>query len=117
MTDPQITYRGMPHSPAMDARIRELSAKLEEFHPKITSCHVVVDETDKHKRKGNLFDVRIDLHVPGREIFASHQDEDAYVAITQAFDVAYRQVENDIRMKRGEVKHHQPGEPPGEPNP
>lgn len=115
MTEPQITYRGMPHSPAMDARIGELSAKLDAFHPKITHCHVVIDEIDKHKRKGNLFEVRIDMHVPGREIVASEQHEDAYVAIGHAFDVAYRQLEEDIRIKRGEVKQHRNGgEPRGE---
>ncbi len=117
MTEPQITYRGMPHSPAMDARINELSAKLEAFHPKISHCHVVIDEIDKHKRKGNLFEVRIDMHVPGREIVASEQHEDAYVAIGHAFDVAYRQLEDDIRIKRGEVKQHRNGgEPRGEPD-
>lgn len=89
----------------MDARILELAAKLDEFHPKITSCHVVVDELDRHKNKGNLFDVRIDLHVPGRELVATHQqDEDAYVAITNAFDVMFRQLEDLARSQRGEVK-------------
>ena len=107
MQEPQITYRGMEHSAAFDARIRELSAKLDEFHPKITRCHVVVDELDRHKTKGNLFEVRIDLHVPGREIVASHQQhEDPYVALTAAFDVMYRQLAEDIRKVRGEVKAH-----------
>jgi len=64
MVQPQITYRGMPHSPALDARIRDLAAKLEEFHPKITRCHVVVDEIDRHTNKGNLFEARVDIHVP-----------------------------------------------------
>ena len=116
MTQPQITYRGMPHSPAMDARIRELAGKLDEFHPKITSCHVVVDEIDRHKNKGNLFEVRVDVHVPGREIVATHQQNvDAYAAITQAFDVVIRQLEDDIQRKRGDVKRH--AEPRGEPTP
>ena len=107
MTQPQITYRGLPHSPAMDARILELASKLDEFHPKITSCHVVVDELDRHKSKGNLFDVRIDLHVPGRELVATHQQhQDAYVAIGNAFDVMYRQLEDAARIQRGEVKRH-----------
>jgi ribosomal subunit interface protein len=111
----------MSSSPAMDARILELAAKLDEFHPKITSCHVVVEEIDKHKHKGNLFDVRIDLHVPGREIVATRQqNEDAYAAITAAFDVMYRQLETDLEKKRRQVKHHEQrdiGEPPGELNP
>ena len=71
--EPQITYRGMEHSAALDTRIRELVTKLENFHPKITSCHVIVDERDRHKNKGNLFEVRVDVHVPGREIVASEE--------------------------------------------
>jgi ribosomal subunit interface protein len=107
MIEPQITYRGMEHSPAMNARILELASKLEEFHPKITRCHVVVDELDRHKTKGNLFEVRIDAHVPGREIVASNkQHEDPYVALTNAFEVMYRQLAEDIRKVRGEVKNH-----------
>jgi ribosomal subunit interface protein len=105
--DPQITYRGMDHSPALDGRIRELCNKLEQFHPKITRCHVVVDEQDRHKSKGNLFEVRVDVHVPGREIVATNQQhEDPYAALTDAFHVMERQLEEDIRKQRGEVKHH-----------
>ena len=101
MGTPQITYRGMPHSPAMDARIVELAARLEDLHPKITRCHVVVDETDRHKSKGNLFEVRVDLHVPGNEIVATHQaNSDAYVAITEAFEVVTRQLEDTVRRQR-----------------
>ena len=97
----------MPHSPAMDARIREHALKLEDFHSKITHCHVVVNEMDRHKAKGNLFEVRVDIHVPGREIVATHQQhEDAYVAITRAFDVVERQLEDYARVQRGEVKRH-----------
>ena len=101
MTQPQITYRGMPHSPAMDARIVELAARLDELHPRISRCHVVVAESDQHKHKGNLFEVHIDLHSPGHEIVASHQaSQDAYVAITDAFDVATRQLEDTMRRGR-----------------
>ena len=107
MQEPQITYRGMQHSPAMDQRIRELAAKLEDLQPKITRCHVVVDETDRHKSKGNLFEVRVDIHVPGKEIVATHQhDTDAYVAIGAAFDAVHRQLEDQIHIQRGEVKRH-----------
>ena len=107
MANPQITYRGMPHSPAMDARIVELASKLEESHPRITRCHVVVDETDRHKSKGNLFEVRVDLHVPGHEIVATqHAHEDAYAAINEAFAVATRQLDDVARRQRGEVKTH-----------
>ena len=107
MDPPQITYRRMPHSPALDARIRELVAKLGEFHPRITRCHVVVDEIDRHKSKGNLFEVRVDIHVPGSEIVASHQSNpDAHVAVHEAFDAVIRQLEDTVHRQRGEVKAH-----------
>jgi ribosome-associated translation inhibitor RaiA len=107
MAQPQITYRGMPHSPAMDARIVELASRLEELHPSITRCHVVVDEVDRHKSKGNLFEVHVDLHIPGHEIVATRQAHpDAYAAINEAFDVAGRQLDDAVRRQRGEVKSH-----------
>ncbi|HYC37298.1 MAG TPA: HPF/RaiA family ribosome-associated protein [Usitatibacter sp.] len=107
MQEPQITYRGMDHSPALDQRIRELAAKLQDFNPKITHCRVVVNEIDKHKNNGNLFEVRVDIHVPGKEILATHQKhEDPYAAATAAFDVLYRQVEEELEILRGEVKRH-----------
>lgn len=107
MAQPQITYRGMPHSPAMDARIVELASRLEDLHPRITRCHVVVDEVDRHKSKGNLFEVHLDLHIPGHEIVATrHANEDAYAAINEAFAVATRQLDDATRRQRGEVKAH-----------
>ena len=107
MAQPQITYRGMPHSPAMDAKIVELASKLDDLNPRITRCHVVVMETDAHKTKGNLFEVHVDLHIPGHEIVATQKaNEDAYVAINEAFEVATRQMEDVMRRQRGEVKAH-----------
>ena len=107
MANPQITYRGMPHSPAMDSRILELASRLDDLHPKITRCHVVVDETDRHKNKGNLFEVHVDLHVPGSEIVATKQaNADAYAAINEAFEVVTRQLEDTVRRQRGDVKAH-----------
>lgn len=107
MTQPQITYRGMPHSPAMDAKILELAAKLDDFNPRITRCHVVMVETDRRKTKGNLFECHVDLHVPGHEVVATQKaHEDAYVAINEAFEVATRQLEDVMHRQRGEVKVH-----------
>ena len=110
MAQPSITYRGMPHSPAMDARINELAARLASLNDRITAFHVVVDENDRHKSKGNLFEVRLDLHIPGQEIVATgQQDEDAYVAITRAFQAAERQLEDGMRRRRDEARHRHQG--------
>ncbi|MGA8054493.1 MAG: HPF/RaiA family ribosome-associated protein [Burkholderiales bacterium] len=103
----QITIRGMPHSDALDARIREKVAKLEEFHPRITSCRVTVEELRKHHREGKHFRVSVDIRLPGKEIVANREhDEDVYVALRDAFDHAVRQLEDAARELRGDVKTH-----------
>jgi ribosome-associated translation inhibitor RaiA len=108
----------MEHSPAMDARITELAGKLEDLHPKITRCHVVVDETDRHKNKGNLFEVHVDIHVPGHDIAATrHASEDPYAAVSVAFEVLTRQLEDSIRKQRGDVKTHRARDNDSEANP
>lgn len=103
----QITFHGLARSAALEARIREKAAKLEEFHPAITSCRVTVEELGRRQQQGRQFNVRIDLHVPGHEIVANRDhDEDVYVALRDAFEAATRLLEDDIRRLRGEVKNH-----------
>ncbi len=112
-----ISFRNMEPSMSIEADIREKAAKLETFFDRITSAHVVVDTPHRRHREGKLHHVRIDLHVPGREIVVNrepaehHAHEDAYVAIRDAFDAARRQLEDYVREMRGTVKAH---EPPGQ---
>jgi ribosome-associated translation inhibitor RaiA len=108
MQEPQITYRHMEHSPAMDTRIAELAGKLDTIHPRITSCHVIVDQVDRHKTKGNQFEVHIVLHVPGRgEVVATRRShEDPYLAVNEAFETVTRELDRELEVQRGDVKRH-----------
>lgn len=109
----QITFHNMDPSPAIESRIIERAAKLDHFHDRIMSCRVVVEAPHHHRHKGNLYQIRIDLKVPGKEIFAKGKpdthdaNEDIYVAIRDAFDAARRQLEDYARHRRGDVKHHE----------
>ena len=104
----QITYRGMPSSAAIEDAVRDRVAKLEQFHPRIMSCRVVVEQPGKHKRQGKEFVVHVDLKVPGGEIAVNRDHhEDVYVALRDAFDAARRKLEDTAREKRGDVKHHE----------
>lgn len=101
----QITVRDFPQSEALEARIRDKAAKLEEFYPRITSCRVTVEELRKHHQQGRHFQVSLDVRVPGKEIIANRMHhEDPYVALREAFDAAKRQLEDMARPKRGEGK-------------
>ena len=104
----QITFRNFPQSEAVEARIRAKAAKLEEFHPHIMSCHIVVEEVDRHRHQGKQFSVRLDLRVPGHEVVVDRDhDEDIYVALRDAFNAAGRQLEEVARTQRGDVKTHE----------
>ena len=95
----QITFRDIPSSEALDTHIRDKAQKLEQVFADIISCRVVVDQPAKHHQQGKLFNVRIDLGVPGKEIVVDRQEnEDAYVALRDAFDAARRQLEDYARQ-------------------
>jgi len=108
----KITWRQMDPSSFAEAEIRERAGKLEQFYDDITRCEVTVEMPHKHRHQGNLFSVRIDVTVPGKEIVVQrspdeHQaHEDPYVAIRDAFDAMRRQLEDYSRIQRGKVKTH-----------
>lgn len=108
----QISFRNMDPSPAVEARIREKAAKLERFHDRIIGCTVVVEAPHRHHHKGKLYDVRIEISLPGKNIVIdrakpiNHAHEDVYVALRDAFDAAVRRLEDQARKMRGSVKNH-----------
>ncbi|HVB48491.1 MAG TPA: HPF/RaiA family ribosome-associated protein [Burkholderiales bacterium] len=105
----QITFRHLPRSDALEARIRERATALEEFFPHIVSCRVVVEEESRHKQQGRMLTVRVDLHLPGHELAVNREhDQDPFVAVRDAFDALRRQLEDQARVMRGDVKDHAP---------
>lgn len=127
----QISFRNLKPSEAVEARIREEVAKLETFSQKIMHCRVVVELPNKHRRKGEIYRVRIDLTVPGEEIVVRHEPsleaslrrvdagkrsksaeahaahKDLYVVIRDAFKEARRQLQDYARRARQQTKRHE----------
>ncbi|MFP5412673.1 MAG: HPF/RaiA family ribosome-associated protein [Gammaproteobacteria bacterium] len=107
----QISFHDMPVSPALETLIREKAAKLEQFHPNMTGCRVVVDKPHNHSQQGEQFAVTVDVSVPGANLVVNHvRNEDANVAVRDAFLAARRQVEDHVKRKQAEVRH--PGQTP-----
>lgn len=108
----QVSFKNMDHSDAVEARIRGRFEKLHRHFDRIVSCQVTVDAGQRRHRSGNLFEVRINLSVPGDELVVNHAKphhpahKDVYVAVRDAFDAAVRQLEDHSRVRRGEVKTH-----------
>lgn len=102
----RISFRNMQASPAIEARIRDKAAKLERFCDYIIGCHVIVEAPHRSQRKGRLYNLRIDLTVPGREIVVEHAGAEdpshaqIQVAMRDAFDAAARQLSDYAREAR-----------------
>ena len=109
----QVTFRHMEPSDALDADIREHAELLDKFAGNIMSCRVVVEAPHQHKHQGQLYQVRINITLPGHEINVTrgrdlhHAHEDPYVAVRDAFNAAQRQLQDLVRVRRGDVKLHE----------
>jgi ribosome-associated translation inhibitor RaiA len=112
----QIAFHNMDRSEPIEAAVQEKAAKLDEFARQIMGCRVVVEAPHKHHERGNQYQVRIDITVPGEEIVVNREppEHTAYrdidVALRDAFDSARRQLEDYVRRVRGTVKVHE-GQP------
>lgn len=104
----KITFRNMNPSGTIEDHVRERVERLERHHDRIMGCRVTVELPHRHRNKGERYNVRIDLTLPGKELVVKRvADPDAYVAVRDAFDVLQRRLEEHARRQRGEVKHHE----------
>lgn len=99
----RLTVRGMDRSEALENQVRERCTRLEHFHPRIESVDVAIELEQHHKHHGNPFKVRIVIGVPGNDVVVNHHhDEDAYIALRDAFDAATRQLKAAASRARGD---------------
>ncbi len=107
-TPPEIHFQDMDRSPAVEEAVRERALKLEKLFDGITSCHAYVHALQRNQRKGNHYEVRLEVRVPGTELAVSNRPgdrnahEDVYVAVRDAFDAMERQLKRWKERVRGD---------------
>jgi len=107
MLSVQVTIRDVPFSSALETHIHKRAEKLNRFCDRISSCRVAVGFSQKHKHQGKLYNVRINIAVPGKKFVVTRKfDQDIYVALRDAFDAIARQLEEHSRKQHGRVKTH-----------
>jgi len=100
----RVSTRKLTLSKSAQDSIKSKAKKLEQFYDKIIACRVVVEKPHRHKNHGVLFHVSIDISLPGTELAVKREsNEDLYVAIRDAFDVARRQLLNHSRKRKDKV--------------
>jgi ribosome-associated translation inhibitor RaiA len=101
----EIAFHNMEPSEFVEAKVRERVNTLERYSDRITlQCQCRGPHRAHHQ--GNLYHVRIEISVPGKELVVSrdpgdvHAHDDVYVAIRDAFDAAGRQLaEHERKLK------------------
>ena len=113
----EITFHNMAASPSLSADIRKRVAKLEKFYGRLISCRVSIEARSKQHRKGNVYEVHVDMHAPHGHLVVSrepHHVKDRYarpdvrVSVREAFKAAEEQLRAFGDIQHGEVKPHVP---------
>ena len=77
----QITFRNIESSPAVESKVRERVAELEQFHDRIISCRVMIEAPDRRHHQvgsGELPGVQVEVGGVGPPGPAGpHRDEAA----------------------------------------
>jgi ribosome-associated translation inhibitor RaiA len=101
----EVVFKGLPVSDSVRAEVWKRAEALEHHSGRIIRCRAVIGTPHRRHRQGTLYDVRVDVTVPGadlvvdREHRASHAHEDVFVAVRDAFDAMQRLLEDRSRRR------------------
>ncbi|MGA8902360.1 HPF/RaiA family ribosome-associated protein [Bradyrhizobium sp.] len=115
-TQAQIEFGGNVQNPAeRRAVIEGHIVELENHFGRITACRIVVRGPGEHHVTGGQYQVSVHLVLPdGREVNIGRTPKedgryaDLTFAVDNAFKRARRQLQDQARVMRGDVKQHTP---------
>jgi ribosome-associated translation inhibitor RaiA/cold shock CspA family protein len=111
----EITFHNLDTSQAVKEEILDQVAKLERIYDRITTCRVSVEALHNQHRTGNVYEVHVEMLVPGATLAVSREPHkakeryaspDIHTSIRDAFRSAERQLKEYKEQLRGDVKIH-----------
>jgi ribosome-associated translation inhibitor RaiA len=108
----RITFRDLSPPQLAEERIRERVDRLGKLHPRITACRIVVEAPHRHRQKGVLYLVRIDVTLPGSALVVDrnpnkkHAHEDFFVAMRDAFNAMEQKLRTYAERQKGRTRTH-----------
>lgn len=110
---PEIVYRNLEKTEAIDSLVRSKVEKLERLCSRINSCRIAVEKAHERPRSGSPYRVRLDITVPPNHEIAvvrnpgeGTQYDPIEAVIRNAFDVACRQLVELEDKQQDRVKAH-----------
>lgn len=114
VVEPQIAFHGFEASPSLRALIERRIALLDRYHPHVIGCRVAVELPHRRRRKGMVWQVKLNISIPGNDIAIERaagrgrRHEVPEAAVRDAFDAARRRLQDRARRMQGVVKAHEP---------
>ena len=113
---PEISYRGVDKTDALEALIAEKIDKLEQVYDRLNSCRVAIERVHDHPDSGSPYRVRLDITAPESREVAVDISPDKGVqyppleaVIREAFDAARRQLKSLNEQQKRHVERHETG--------
>ena len=112
----EIAFHSIQPSAQVEGEIRDHVEKLEHRFGHLIGCRVAVELLHRQHKSGNIYDVHIEMQVPGGELVVSREPHrprekyahpDLHVSLREAFRAAERQLTEYKRRLSGEVKLHE----------
>jgi len=109
----EVAFHNLQPSPAIEAELRQHVDKLERRFGRVIGCRVAVEKQHHQHRTGNIFEVHINLSLPGQELVVSRQPQkprqrranpDIHASIRDAFTCILH-LPGRGRRTRGNVSH------------
>lgn len=111
----EISFHNLPSSEWIEGAVRQHVDKLNKLYPRLVGCRVSVEALHKQHRTGNIYEVHIELRLPGGALVVSREphhpkekyaDPDLGRSLRDAFAAAERQLLDYKQRQAGEVKPH-----------
>lgn len=114
---PEISYRGVNKTDALENLIADKIAKLEQVYDRISSCRIALEQVHDHPESGSPYRVRLDITVPeSREVVVDKSPDEGTqyppleAVIRDAFEAAMRQLRELNQQQHNHMKTHVPGQ-------
>jgi Sigma 54 modulation protein / S30EA ribosomal protein len=108
-----VSYKGFTPMEAQNIAVAKHLEHFKKTIDRITSCSIVVASPAKHQKSGGIFDISIRARLPGgKEVDITRPPnndpryEDFYFALNDSFKRAERQLKDEAKKLRGDIKLH-----------
>jgi hypothetical protein len=111
----KIAFHNLPSSEGIEREMRRRAVKLEKRYARLVGCRVSVEALHHQHRTGNVYEVHIDLRLPGGDVAVRrepHRAKEKYAhpdlkrSLRDAFAAAERRLEDFKEQQAGKIKSH-----------